>query len=301
MVDFKTRIYTESEDDIIGAEVLVYSDNGDRIGSIEIVNAEDLNDLREQLSVIDETYFTESRLNAILANAQETTNINATELSGFASSDFAKVTQLSNYALSNHTHVKTNISDLYNYSISCSDYNPTIDSEISVTVKVTNQAGNPVSGQSVSIAKNNVSWKNGVTGSNGEFTTTYTCSEWGLVTFSANNKNIQVRVTGWRTVATNQYYLLAENNGHVRLKIHINTNINFSTNWTLIYDNFIPLDYAPVYPVASIVYSSSTATNSLAIGVRETNDSKVEIMGKSLTGSSVSSHAYCVLEWTKKS
>lgn len=110
-----------------------------------------------------------------------------------------------------------------------------------------------------------------------------------------------MRITGWRTVATNQYYLLAENNGHVRLKIHIDTNITFHTNWATIMANFIPLDYAPLYPVTAIVYASSSATNSLAIGVRETNDSKVEIMGKSLTGSNVSSHAYCVLEWTKKS
>ena len=225
MVYFKTRIYTESEDDIIGAEVLVYSDNGDRIGSIEIVNAEDLNDLREQLSVIDETYFTESRLNAILANAQETTNINATELSGFASSDFAKVTQLSNYALNNHTHVKTNISDLYNYSISCSDYNPTIDSEISVTVKVTNQAGNPVSGQSISIAKNNVAWKNGVTGSNGEFTTTYTCSEWGIVTFSANNNFTQIMVKGWRQLKTFKNTGVIKTNGE---QVHIFCNETIS-------------------------------------------------------------------------
>ena len=250
MVDFKTRIYTESEDDIIGAEVLVYSDNGDRIGSIEIVNAEDLNDLREQLSVIDETYFTESRLNAILANAQETTNINATELSGFASSDFAKVTQLSNYALSNHTHVKTNISDLYNYSISCSDYNPTIDSEISVTVKVTNQAGNPISGQSISIAKNNVAWKNGVTGSNGEFTTTYTCSEWGLVTFSAKNHNsLQILVKGFKKIyeSTSGRYSLFVDESTRQARINLHFNGETITSGTGQYDvtGFVPTEYCP--------------------------------------------------------
>lgn len=250
MVDFKTRIYTESEDDIIGAEVLVYSDNGDRIGSIEIVNAEDLNDLREQLSVIDETYFTESRLNAILANAQETTNINATELSGFASSDFAKVTQLSNYALSNHTHVKTNISDLYNYSISCSDYNPTIDTDISVTVKVTNQAGNPVSGQSVSIAKNNVSWKNGVTGSNGEFTTTYTCSEWGLVTFSAKNHILtQVLVKGFKKIKehnTGRYALYVdESTRQARILLHFNGETITSGTEQYEIPGFVPTEYCP--------------------------------------------------------
>ena len=199
MVDFKTRIFTESDNDIIGAEVIVFSDQGTRIGSIEIANAEDLNALREQLEVIDETYFDETRLNAVLANSQESTTINATSISGYSSSDLAKVSQLSGYALTNHTHVKTSITDLYNYSISCSNYNPTIDTDISVTVKVTNQAGNPVVGHTVSILKNNSSWKSGTTGSNGEFTTTYTCSEWGLTTFSANNVSLQIKVKGFKS------------------------------------------------------------------------------------------------------
>ena len=200
MVDFKTRIFTESDNDIIGAEVIVFSDQGTRIGSIEIANAEDLNALREQLEVIDETYFDETRLNAVLANSQESTTINATSISGYSSSDLAKVSQLSGYALTNHTHVKTSITDLYNYSISCSNYNPTIDTDISVTVKVTNQAGNPVVGHTVSILKNNSSWKSGTTGSNGEFTTTYTCSEWGLTTFSANTSSTHILVEGWKQV-----------------------------------------------------------------------------------------------------
>lgn len=199
MVDFKTRIFTESDNDIIGAEVIVFSDQGTRIGSIEIANAEDLNALREELEVIDETYFDETRLNAVLANSQESTTINATSISGYSSSDLAKVSQLSDYALTNHTHVKTSITDLYNYSISCSNYNPTIDTDISVTVKVTNQAGNPVVGHTVSILKNNSSWKSGTTGSNGEFTTTYTCSEWGLTTFSANNVSLQIKVKGFKS------------------------------------------------------------------------------------------------------
>ena len=211
MVDFKTRIFTESDNDIIGAEVIVFSDQGTRIGSIEIANAEDLNALREQLEVIDETYFDETRLNAVLANSQESTTINATSISGYSSSDLAKVSQLSDYALTNHTHVKTSITDLYNYSISCSNYNPTIDTDISVTVKVTNQAGNPVVGHTVSILKNNSSWKSGTTGSNGEFTTTYTCSEWGLTTFSANNNSTQIKVQGFRTLSLTNGTLYYDN------------------------------------------------------------------------------------------
>lgn len=230
MVDFKTRIFTESDNDIIGAEVIVFSDQGTRIGSIEIANAEDLNALREELEVIDETYFDETRLNAVLANSQESTTINATSISGYSSSDLAKVSQLSGYALTNHTHVKTSITDLYNYSISCSNYNPTIDTGISVTVKVTNQAGNPVVGHTVSILKNNSSWKSGTTGSNGEFTTTYTCSEWGLITFSANNTSIQIRVTGFKVVTeTNETYYVGEDIVH--LFMHYNGSLTATTSW----------------------------------------------------------------------
>ena len=236
MVDFKTRIYTESDNDIIGAEVFVYSDNGDEIGSIEIANAEDLEDLRSQLAVIDSTYFTESRLNTILANANESTTINATTISGFASSDLAKVSQLSNYAAATHTHVKSAINDLYNYNITCSNYNPTIDTDISVTVKVTNQAGTAVTGQTVNILKNNSAWRNGVTDSNGEFTTTYTCSEWGLTTFSANNKSIQVCVDGWRLLSgyTEQSsFRFYRNKTHAKMILEgWGQTITFTSTWT---------------------------------------------------------------------
>ena len=236
MVDFKTRIFTESDNDIIGAEVIVFSDQGTRIGSIEIANAEDLNALREQLEVIDETYFDETRLNAVLANSQESTTINATSISGYSSSDLAKVSQLSGYALTNHTHVKTSITDLYNYSISCSNYNPTIDTDISVTVKVTNQAGNPVVGHTVSILKNNSSWKSGTTGSNGEFTTTYTCSEWGLITFSAKNHNtLQILVKGYKDWYNSNNLILQANKltGMSKLSLTRNLTINANSKITL--------------------------------------------------------------------
>ena len=301
MVDFKTRIFTESDNDIIGAEVIVFSDQGTRIGSIEIANAEDLNALREELEVIDETYFDETRLNAVLANSQESTTINATSISGYSSSDLAKVSQLSGYALTNHTHVKTSITDLYNYSISCSNYNPTIDTDISVTVKVTNQAGNPVVGHTVSILKNNSSWKSGTTGSNGEFTTTYTCSEWGLTTFSANNVKIQINVGGYRTTNPHQYYTVYEYQHRAGVRIHIPADISFTNAIKNINDSVIPHRLAPRYPVMQICANGITATANTAIGVRESADLQhTEIIVKSLSGADVSRNAYAYVEWDKK-
>lgn len=198
MVDFKTRIFNEDDGQIIGAEVLVYSDNGNKIGTIDIADATTLNELKQQLQLIDETYFTEERLKSILANQYEDTSINATKLNGFVSSEFAKVSQLNNYALSNHTHVKANITNLYDYGITATNYNPNIDTDINIIVTVRDSRGNLAIGQPVEILKNNESWKIGTTNSLGQFVATYNCSEWGLVTFSANTKSCQVHVSGWR-------------------------------------------------------------------------------------------------------
>ena len=291
MVDFKTRIFTESDNDIIGAEVIVFSDQGTRIGSIEIANAEDLNALREELEVIDETYFDETRLNAVLANSQESTTINATSISGYSSSDLAKVSQLSDYALTNHTHVKTSITDLYNYSISCSNYNPTIDTDISVTVKVTNQAGNPVVGHTVSILKNNSSWKSGTTESNGEFTTTYTCSEWGLTTFSANNNSTQILVKGWKQIwsAESGKMTAYRNNNHARLILDGLVRSSVPTSYGQ-YGSSTPL--SSIAPVESIFQFVNSANIIMQIGA----DGKIFL--KSTTGaaqSNVSIHGQ--VEW----
>ena len=200
MVNFDTRVFSEEEGQVIGAEVTVYSDNGDKIGNIAITDAESIKELQQQLAVIDETYFTEERLEAILANSQEANQINATTLSGFNSSDFAKVNQLAAYAPVTHNHVKSQITDLYNYQITASKYNVDIDTDVTITVKVTNQLGQPVVGSNVPVLKDNETWKSGTTGVNGTFSLTYTADSWGLVMFSTNNTNIQIKVSGLKLI-----------------------------------------------------------------------------------------------------
>lgn len=201
MVDFNTRIFTEDDGKIIGAEITVLSTSGNNLGSISVANAETLAEMQAQLAVIDETYFTEERLAAILSNINESQEINATKLSGFLSSDFAKVSQLSNYAPLSHNHSVSNITDLYDYQITASSYNVNIDSTVNIIVKVTNRAtGNPVIGVTVPVLKNNETWQSGTTGVNGTFSLSYTADTWGLTTFSANTKTIQILVTGFKQV-----------------------------------------------------------------------------------------------------
>lgn len=202
MVSFETEIYNRQADDVIGIKVMVIADNGQTIESIHCVNETDFNDLKAKLDVLNEDFvqFDENSslqgetIDAILANAAEVVNINATSLGGFQSDEFSKT---------GHTHLKQSITDLYDYDISLSDYNVSTGDSITVTVAVTNMSGSPVKNHEIIIYCNGVFWKTGRTNNNGVFSSTYTVNSTGLITFSVKNQNIQCFVekpvddTGW--------------------------------------------------------------------------------------------------------
>ena len=100
-------------------------------------------------------------------------------------------------------------------NIECSDYNPQIDGNITVTITVTDVFGDAISNESVTVTASdgNFTQLNGTsitaaatvtatTNISGQFTLTYNCTEWGLITFNANNTNNQINVTGWKQVQT---------------------------------------------------------------------------------------------------
>ena len=158
-----------------------------------------------------------------------------------------------------------------NYKITkivASDYNPNIDSTITVTVTVKDVYDDPVENESVQVTCNigkftklngsTISDTQSVTGntdSNGQFTLTYTCSEWGLATFSANNTNIQINVGGWKQVYSNSGLLIYKNQDDItKLIITVNTNYN-STSWSTI--RSFPSEYLP----QQILFSDSNQGN----------------------------------------
>ena len=86
---FETKIYNYSADEkIIGAEVTVYDEDGDKIDSIIVTDETQLQRLEEALEVIDETYVQYTSLNSILENLDESTPINATKLNGYQGDAF---------------------------------------------------------------------------------------------------------------------------------------------------------------------------------------------------------------------
>lgn len=98
---FETKIYNYSADEkIIGAEVTVYSEEGDKIDSIVVTDQTQLQELEEALENIDSRYVLLTALNDILANIEETNNINATKLNGHQGDEFVLLTDIQNNVVS---------------------------------------------------------------------------------------------------------------------------------------------------------------------------------------------------------
>lgn len=101
IIRFETKIYNYSADEkIIGAEVTVYDEEGDKIDSIIVTDQTQLQQLEEALETIDTRYVLLTALQDILANIQETNNINATRLNGHQGDEFVLLTDIQNNVLS---------------------------------------------------------------------------------------------------------------------------------------------------------------------------------------------------------
>lgn len=140
-------------------------------------------------------------------------------------------------------------------NIECSDYNPNIDNSITVTITVTDVYGDAISDESVTVtaSEGNFTQLNGsditasdsvtgTTNSSGQFTLTYNCTSWGLITFTANNTSTQVHVTGWRTITAGNGKLWV--NDETKTAVFYFTRTGSITS-EISYANAIPSGYRP--------------------------------------------------------
>lgn len=274
MVTFQTaEIYNEDQDNIIGVKVKVSADNGQVIDEIQVTNKTELDELKAKLDSLGDDYVKfdeESQLagltiEEILNNISQTININATKLNGIQSDGYAKAS---------HTHLKSSITDLYTYSIGLSNYNVGVGDNVTVSVNVINQAGSPVQNHQVILYKNGDVWKTGTTNNSGVYSTTFSATEEGLVTFGVNNQKVQCNVkydTGWvNAIITNSVLFKASgsppcqvrrigNIVHVRGAVtSITTMENFNADWND-YTNIFQLPdnrFYPQYTETYVVQSS---------------------------------------------
>ena len=95
MVNYKTRIFFEPETNSLGADVIIYSDEGDKIDTILITSESKYNELYQQIQDIDNTFIDLTELTTILANVQNELEVNATKFAGL---------EIGSFSLVGHTH-----------------------------------------------------------------------------------------------------------------------------------------------------------------------------------------------------
>lgn len=201
MVQYDAEIYNQEEQNITGVKVVIASDVGDVIETIQVTNKTDFDEIISQLENIDETYIRVAdgsslageRLDTILANVGSSIELNASKLGGHSDTYYAPVV---------HSHTAGDINNLYQYEISLSNYRPQIGESVRVTVKVTNYNDTPVNQKLITINKDNVAWaKNVTTNSSGTYSKTFTPDKAGVVTFSIKGAQAQCNVQdAWKQV-----------------------------------------------------------------------------------------------------
>ena len=90
MIDYKTRIFYETETGMLGAEVKLYSEEGENIDNIIITSESKLKEIADAVIDIADNSIDMTELTNILLNATEQITINATRFQGYIPADFAR-------------------------------------------------------------------------------------------------------------------------------------------------------------------------------------------------------------------
>ena len=142
--------------------------------------------------------------------------------------------------------------DECNYKVTASNYTPSIDGSVTITVTVTDGNGDAVSGHSFKLNADGTEVTL-TTNSSGVATHSYSCSTWGLHTFSVGEANVQINVHGWKLVNT------ALDDGTNTIKVYSNGelvtyDINLS-NYPVNAQGYKTItDFNPIYAPKGMVY-----------------------------------------------
>ena len=138
---------------------------------------------------------------------------------------------------------------------------------------------------------NGVSQGTSTTNANGIATWSITLGDWGNKHFHIGNATLDLTVTGWRVVADNQYEKVQYNEDTAQVILHTGS-IVFGTSWAVQSANILGSAKSLIKPSMPVI--SLNSSNSLtALSIKENG----ELWKKSYTGSSVTTGAYCLLEW----
>ena len=135
----------------------------------------------------------------------------------------------------------------YHYELSSSDYNPNIDSTITITCTCKNVLGNPISNKTLELYQNDTSKGTATTNANGIATWTLTMNDWGNQELKVENQTIEVYVTGFKQIQSNITYHLYVDESQRLAQIRVNrSNVTINNGDGFNYSDFkIPSQYRP--------------------------------------------------------
>ena len=182
-------------------------------------------------------------------------------------------------------------SAFYNYELTSSTYNPTIDTSFTITCKVTNSFGNNVSGKSITLYKDGTNMGSATTNSSGVATWTVTLTDWDTHHFNVENASLELKADGWKTVVNETNYLCQVNGKNVFFYVKIGSSLSHPTSFTAFGGGAkVPQGYRPNASVTENAYSNYN----ILVSVKA--DGTVE--RRSMTGSSITSTLYATFYWT---
>lgn len=117
----------------------------------------------------------------------------------------------------------------YHVNLEASNYNPSIDSTITLTANITDEFGNPIPFYPLTLKKNGSSLSQGITNNVGMTTFTYSCFSIGLQCFSINDSNIFVNIAG-EAYPVGSIYMSVNNT---------NPSVLFGGTWERLKDTFL--------------------------------------------------------------
>ena len=149
----------------------------------------------------------------------------------------------------------------YQYELTSSNYNPTINNTITITCTCKNVRGNPIADKELELFQNGLSQGTQTTNANGIATWTLTMSNWGTQDIQVGNETISVYVTGFKKIAENTTYTLMvdESTRCCRIEAH-RTGITIASgeNFSNYGDFVIPTKYYPKSNCYSLIMRNAT-------------------------------------------
>lgn len=145
----------------------------------------------------------------------------------------------------------------YHCELTSSDYNPTINSTITITCTCKNVLGNPIADKELTLMMNGTSQGTATTNANGIATWSITCSDWGNQHFNVENATLDLLITGWKQVQNSTLdggatFKIFSNGELKRIEAMGNVNVQGQgsfTNVAVVDNQYKPSESTSPYPV----------------------------------------------------